>query len=708
MDRHDVGCLQGHQCRCMMPAARIRAFQQEKDIRKEAKAALGDIPAATLFNHFHEPYPRVQDNGFQGNSKEPTTSNDRLSTLPTETFDLIMMDLSPPALDAARYVCHSWRTKIMTSTIVLETVLGAPRQERQGQASGVEWLRLLQRDLDRQSDLIQCWNHPDGWRTRYRQCDISFSIPPVFNSSDDAKFTADHLPTRQLSAHFCMNSEPLGYLVTAARAPSGKLFHSMIIYHFSTSGRPCYVGSITYDGDVGAPRIANLSQASSYGDWHFDVFTDETNYSYSIQSSHAFAKGGLPFTIRKLGHNLPAEALSPSREADSPGKELDPLYSMHSTDTLIAVLPGHINEPRRSLVLAGPGESGQRDVYLLYTTLIKKYASLPIARLCPPRADVVLRNIALSSSRHPEGTTLVAILWQEVSTFPERPELYIYEIPKRIHVSIGSGLHPNVKTNSTYVQSLRQTLNHKQRQLPSNIPGKRIRSLDSNAGGVHSASSLWRNPEERTTLEHQTNLGGLAILQTNEKVQFPLGTKATHQAIFAWGPKYDQVNLSIFDLSYANHNLEQLPARFYGSTDSTWYRRAAYNLHKKDPHLSIDVYNGILCQCAMHDDGYKVILPDGGRQPTATGVGVESKMIWNMWCGPKVPTTAATEGCVEHYDSPARAKAWARRDEWLKQRIQIMKRAGLDDEEISIAWKEQSWTRSGLFGRPDRQEETKP
>ncbi|KAI4204495.1 MAG: hypothetical protein LQ350_001045 [Teloschistes chrysophthalmus] len=691
----------------MKPAARISAFQRERDLVKKAKAALENIPVAALFNIFHEPYPTIQHDEFQGNSKEATTSNDRLSTLPTEIFDLVMMNLSPPALDAARYVCRSWRTKIMTSTIVLRTVLGSQRREK-AQASGIEWLRLLRRDFDRQSDLIQCWNHPDVWRTRYRQCDISFLIPPVFDFSDNARFTADHLPTHQLSAHFCMNGGPLGYLVTAARAPSGKLFHSVIIYHFSILGRPCYVGSITYDGDLGAPRIANLSQASYYGDWHFDVLTDENTDSYSIGSSYAIAKGESPFTIRKLGHSLPAEASSLSRETDSPGKELEPLYSMHSTDTLIAVLPGHTNEPKRSLVLAGSGEFGQHDVYLCYTPLAKQYASLPMARLCPPRAEVVLRNIALSSSGHPDGTTTVAILWQEVSTLPKRPELYIYEIPKRIHVSTGSGLHPNVRPNSTYAHSLRQTLNHKQRQLPSNISGKRIRSLDSNAGGVHSASPLWRNPEERTTREHQTNLGGLAILQTDEKVLFPLGTKATHQAVFAWGPGSDQVDLSIFDLSYANHNLEQLPARFYGSTDSTWYKRAAYHLTKHDPQLSGIPYNGILCQCAMHDDGYKVILPNDGRQRTATRAGVESRTIWNLWYGPRVPTAAATEGCVEHYDSPARAKAWARRDEWLQQRIEIMKGVGLSDKEISIAWKEQLWTRSGLFDRPDRRKETKP
>ncbi|KAL8629045.1 hypothetical protein Q9189_005248 [Teloschistes chrysophthalmus] len=440
MDRHDIGCLQGRQCRCMKPAARISAFQRERDLVKKAKAALENIPVAALFNIFHEPYPTIQHDEFQGNSKEATTSNDRLSTLPTEIFDLVMMNLSPPALDAARYVCRSWRTKIMTSTIVLRTVLGSQRREK-AQASGIEWLRLLRRDFDRQSDLIQCWNHPDVWRTRYRQC---------------------------------------------------------------------------------------------------------------------------------------------------------------------------------------------------------------------------------------------------------------------------SGLHPNVRPNSTYAHSLRQTLNHKQRQLPSNISGKRIRSLDSNAGGVHSASPLWRNPEERTTREHQTNLGGLAILQTDEKVLFPLGTKATHQAVFAWGPGSDQVDLSIFDLSYANHNLEQLPARFYGSTDSTWYKRAAYHLTKHDPQLSGIPYNGILCQCAMHDDGYKVILPNDGRQRTATRAGVESRTIWNLWYGPRVPTAAATEGCVEHYDSPARAKAWARRDEWLQQRIEIMKGVGLSDKEISIAWKEQLWTRSGLFDRPDRRKETKP
>lgn len=705
---HDVGCRKGAHCRCMMPAARIRAFQREEDILKRAKTALGDIPSGTLFNYFHESYPTVERGVFPGNKEEAPMSDDQLSTLPTEIFDLIMMDLTPPTLDAARYVCRSWYAKIMTSTIILETVLGIPTQGLRGQSSDTERLRLLQKHLDHQSDLIRCWNHPDAWRIRYRQCDVSFLIPPLLKCSDDAKITVKSLPARQISAHFCLNGTPLGYLVTAVRAPSGILSHFMIIYKVSTVGQPDCVGSLKYDGDVGVPRIANLSEASPYGTWHFDVSTDRSTESYSIVSASAISKGGSSFTLVKAGHTVPAEASAPSRLINLYAEELEPLYTMPSTDTLIAVLPGNRDELKRSLVLAARDQIEHTDIYLRYATLGKIYTSLPLARLCPPRADVVLRNIAVSSSQDPDGITIVAVLWQEVSQLSKRPELYMYEIPKRIQVSIGDRLHPNIREGSAYMISLRQTLDYKQRGLQSNIPGKRIRSLDSHVGGVHSSSPLWRNSEEKSTRELQADLGGLAFLRTNEKAAFPVGTKAKYQAIYAWGPKSGQVHLNIFDLSYAIQNLEQLPARFYGSTDSTWCNKAAYTLHKRDPQLSENVYDGIFCQCALHDDEFNVILPNCEGQPTATGAKVMPITTWSMRYGQKVPAPAATQGCVERYESPARAKAWARRDEWLEERIGIMKRAGLDNEEVSIAWKEQFWTRKGLFDRPDMLKEIKP
>ncbi|KAL8689803.1 MAG: hypothetical protein Q9218_004608 [Villophora microphyllina] len=680
-----------------MPPARQHHFHRYDKI---AKTALPHVLFNTLFSRFHEAHPTNEQNVFLGRD-EIATGNDWLSRLPSEIFDLILIKLSTPALDAARYVCRSWRAKIMNSAFIIDTVVGSPSPR--GQLSDMEWLRLLLQELDSQSDLVKCWNHPDTWRTRYRQCNVSFHITN----------TMDALPPRPISAVFCVHGASLGHMVTAAVAPSGAVSHTMIIYQFSAVGQPQYVGSIICDEGVGAPRIVNLSESSHGYAWNFDVWTNTYGESYSIRSSSAIVKGGSPFTLRMtrgriLMWNPPVAEPSCFPATDSYGKELEALCTMPSTDTLVAILPGNDDEQARSLVLAKRAEFGQNDVYLLYTTVGKRYTSLPIAQLCPPRADVVLRNITFASLRNPGATILVAIVWQECSAVPTESELYIYEIPNPIQVSISSALpYINLNVDSVYTNSLRQTLNHKQRGLHAYVSGKRIRSLDGQVGGVHPSSPLWRYQDEQTSRKDQAALGGLAILQTNEKAQLPLHTKATHLAIYVWGPNTatSQVNLSIYDFTYANHNLEQLPWQFYGSTDSTWYRKAVYNLRKRDPQLSEGYYDGILCQCALHDDGYTVMLPNIRRQAESVPT-----TRWSVLFDQKVLTVPASvmEGSIEHYNSPARARALARRDEWLRERIAIMKRAGLDNDEVAIAWHDQRWTRNGVFDMPDNWKNIEP
>ena len=303
---------------------------------------------------------------------------------------------------------------------------------------------------------------------------------------------------------------------------------------------------------------------------------------------------------------------------------------------------------------------------------------LSVAHLLPPRAALMMRNFAVATSPSSDDTVLIAIIWQDAVSTTMRTELYIYEVPGFTHAlpSIDNQRHLDI---CTYVQ------------------GKRIRSLDPTIGGIHSGCPLWQLQDrisEEPTLQCQATLGGLHILQTSEIARSPL---LLHQAIYAWGPKANRVSLAIFDLSYAGPYLRSLTKRFQTSSASS--SSPTFVLKKVDPDLFNAWY--VPCQCALHDDGYRIVLPD------TRCAALEPVRYRSTWGWGRETQSEPAAGSVSHYDTPARAAALKRKDEWLRERIKCMKRAGLTNEEIAIAWNEQRWTKKGLFNMPDRWKEIK-
>ena len=69
------------------------------------------------------------------------------------------------------------------------------------------------------------------------------------------------------------------------------------------------------------------------------------------------------------------------------------------------------------------------------------------------------------------------------------------------------------------------------------------------------------------------------------------------------------------------------------------------------------------------------------------------------WSKEYRPEPAA--GVVEHFSTPARVEALERKDEWLRQRMNFMKRAGMSNQEIIYAWYTKCWTRYGVFEMPE-------
>lgn len=178
-------------------------------------------------------------------------------------------------------------------------------------------------------------------------------------------------------------------------------------------------------------------------------------------------------------------------------------------------------------------------------------------------------------------------------------------------------------------------------------------------------------------------------------------TLATHQAVYIWGSRGNQVSLSIFDLTCGGPNLRQL---HWLCCDSCVHDgETLHSLKKRNLNPSHTRIEGVVCQCALHDNGYSIILPDT-RSTLSEAVPVQSKWSWRKVRSPPEPSI---DGGVKPDDTPARARALKRRDEWLRESIRYMKRADLDNDEIRIAWDHQRWTKYGRFDMPDRWKDMK-
>ena len=130
-------------------------------------------------------------------------------------------------------------------------------------------------------------------------------------------------------------------------------------------------------------------------------------------------------------------------------------------------------------------------------------------------------------------------------------------------------------------------------QLCRLVQGKRVMSLDQHMGGVHTFSPLYQLADPR-----EIAMGGLQILHTVEnQVAYPQNVQ--YQKCFVWGPVFSQerectqISMRIFDLSFADS--KRLNSFFSWKPDRQYH------------NISMDAFH---CACALHDDGFKIVLPD--------------------------------------------------------------------------------------------------
>ena len=299
------------------------------------------------------------------------------------------------------------------------------------------------------------------------------------------------------------------------------------------------------------------------------------------------------------------------------------------------------------------GTEGEREV-------------VSIACLSPPRSDCIYKNVTIAPSEALDEAAQIAVIWQDNTIHPRRSELYLYEaFPFFTQDNEGSealGRASEQLSSSAFDSSYRGEEGITQR---THVQAKRIRSLNPSSGGVHPSSPLWQrlqsSPASASSLERQAALGGLQILPNNDKIRLDPTSQANnvcpYQAIHVWGPTtMYQISLSVFDISYAGPSLRTLTKRPLRPES---YRTLA----KMDPELmSALSYTGIPCQCALHDDGYQVVLPD--VRCAALGPAKDGNEL-----GPgKEHRPEPARGRTVHFDTPARVEALERKDEWLRER----------------------------------------
>ena len=236
------------------------------------------------------------------------------------------------------------------------------------------------------------------------------------------------------------------------------------------------------------------------------------------------------------------------------------------------------------------------------------------------------------------------------------------------------------------------------------IEGKRVTSLNQYMGGIHPHSPLYQlaSPQEKS-------LGGLQIPHTTE-YQDTYPRNVQYQKCFIWGPttseaECTQISLKVFDFSFADPQRLHLPtahgAKSGQRRDQTYHHIALKSLH---------------CACALHDDGFRIVLPDLTAVQASNPVNttrksntVESTSSWlskiasrkddespplngiisSFWRWKPLTAQDSAEpviGCLSRNDSLARRDALERVQQWLRGRIVGMKRVGLTDFEIAELW----------------------
>ena len=302
--------------------------------------------------------------------------------------------------------------------------------------------------------------------------------------------------------------------------------------------------------------------------------------------------------------------------------------------------------------------------------MIKKGHLQGSALLSRPHSDALYRNIAVAPLLTRDGILRVAIIWQSKDGATMRSELYIYDLREENYYGRCAAYNDPPTTSQPY----------------DVVQGKRVRSVGRFMGGVHPSSPLFTEASAQ-----EIALGGLQFPHSKEN-QDVYSRNVQFQKCFVWGPADSNgdctsIECSIFDFSFADPQHLCTLAR-----DGMRTRQQML------------IHNAHHCACKLHDDGFRVELPDPGTATTIINPPKaqqpKNSSFWPWKTLP--PEHKQTDiGSVTHYDPPARQRALEREKEWFRERIRGMRGCRLSDFEIAEQWAFARWTQWGDVRKPD-------
>lgn len=333
-----------------------------------------------------------------------------------------------------------------------------------------------------------------------------------------------------------------------------------------------------------------------------------------------------------------------------------------------------------------------------------------IAFLSCSRPNSVYKNVAVAPTAITDGSIRVAIVWQTADLEKPISELYIYDISKAVYYDSCRTYDQNISDSvCTTLEGISEPTISRSCRL---VWGKRVTSLDQHMGGIHTS-----NPLCQLASLPEIAMGGLQISHTTENQEaYPRNVR--YQKCFVWGPatsgrECTRISLKVFDLSFTDQ--QRMRSLMTYRVGSGWRRDKMFH------NITLNAFH---CACALHDDGFQIVLPDttsaeaselaterdntsSSLQRTATlkeSLSSLNESPWPFW--PQEATSSAPDsvqnvGSVSSNDSLARRTALKRRQEWLRGRIAGMKRVGLTDFEIAELWNMSSWTQYGQVRKPE-------
>lgn len=361
-----------------------------------------------------------------------------------------------------------------------------------------------------------------------------------------------------------------------------------------------------------------------------------------------------------------------------------------------------------------------------------------VALIVPPKDQWIYRNVAVAFSA---GPTRVAVVWQKNVCDHQHTELYFHDIPIMIlHRTKEEG---TAEQRYAYLQRLTEPESAPPPESvgPSglfvNVYGRRVQSLSWQMGGIHASSPIWKlstAKSSRHSLDVQQALGGLQVTQG---AKGPRDEFMNNRKCFVWGPAESDMHhlsLVVFDFRYEGARKQHSSLEGY----------PAWQANPINPPELYFTH----CACALHDDGYTIVLPDTAcaalitrtplspkekpPHPPSTNPSTEHfepcppyeseeykrkeqhlqqrsttlfptqypRFLRSFWTTPAPPTPTPASGSIEHYDPPARKEALERRDEELREHIRERKREGRSDFDIAQTWSHSRWAGWGAVPKP--------